>query len=129
MSEQIEPVPVHITGSDLAADISKVRPKRMSISPHTVVLTANAPVQTLCGQEPNRKLVKVMAIDHAIVLCDSYAQAAQVANTDVNLANPEGGYLPVSTEFNDFETTEQLWVAASTFPTRVAVMLISYAEA
>ena len=125
---EFDPVRVHISGSDLAKDIGLQRPQRMTASPRTVVLSAGTPLMPLCGHEPNRALVKVMAIDNPVIISDSSGQAGQAGNTAVGLLNPEGAYLPVGTQYTDIPTTDQMWVSAATFPSRVSVITISYAE-
>lgn len=127
--DEMLPIRVHITGTDVVAPAAAAkRQKRLTLSPHTITLTAQNPFMSLCGQEPNRTLVKVLVTDNPVVLCDSAGQAGQLPNTVAGLTNPEGAYLPVSTIFYDFPTNDQLWVAAAVFPTRVTVVLVSEAD-
>lgn len=127
-TDEFVPVRVHIAGSDLQQDIALQRPKRLAISPRTVVLTAAAPFQFLCGQEPYRAMVKILVTDNPVVLCDSQGQANQPGNLAAGLTNPEGAYLPVATTFYDIPSTDQLWVVAAAYPTRVTIVGVSYAE-
>jgi hypothetical protein len=84
-------------------------------------------VQILVNHEPNRKELRVLSADNPVVICDSYGQANDPANQVVGLPNPNGALLPVTQSPWELPTTDQMWVAAASFPSRVVILNFSYA--
>lgn len=122
---------VHIVGDDTPAKhphpAAPHRRERLAISTHTIVLTAANPVQALANHEPNRKELRIQSADNPVVLCDNQGQALDPANQVSGLPNPNGALLPVTQTPWEIQTTDALYVAAATYPSRVVVINISYA--
>ncbi len=127
MSEQTESVLVHITGSDVATDIAKTRARRVAVSCHTHVLTASNPYVQIANQELNRQTIVITCLDNPVVLCDSNGQAQDAANQSAGLATPNGALIPINNPY-PVTTTDMLWVATGTYPSRVSTTITSYAE-
>jgi len=91
---------------------------------YTVVLTANQPVETLLGNDPDRVVAEIVAIDNPVVIAESQAKAQSPANLTANVPAPQGMLLPVNVRLTVIHTRE-CFVSATTTATasRVSVLV------
>lgn len=120
---EIEPLDVRVVSGTL--DIGQKRPKECRASHRTAVLTAANPTFNIAGFDPMRKSIALNVLDNPVVLSSSISAASDPGNTSGGLATPNGRILPVSngSEYN-FETQDELWLSAATYPTRVGFTII-----
>lgn len=123
MTNEVEPIPVHVVSGTV--DIGPKRPKERRASHRTIVLTAANPTYNIAGYDPARKCISINVSDNPVVLSESIGQASDPANTTGTLANPNGRLLGVSNGSEYYlETEDELWLSAATYPTRVAFTII-----
>lgn len=126
MSE-VEAVRVHVVADSTRTPQAPQPARRRSVRYRTVTLSQAQPVAVVAGTEPLRHcLVVQVSGSNDVYLTDSEASALAVANAGtgggadtaflLSHANP----VPVP-----YESTEQVWAAAVTYPAVLSVMIIS----
>jgi hypothetical protein len=79
----------------------------------TVVLTAAQNwAELIGGPDPTRCETIVTAVDGAIVLCSSSAEAAQLDNNTTGLPSPRGAIIPQNVPVRIPDAMSDMWVAA-----------------
>jgi hypothetical protein len=125
MSNEIEPLEVHVVGGTI--EVGDKRPKEYRASHRTFVLTSANPAQNVAGYDPARYCIYINVLDNTVVLSESTSQANDAANIAIAnaYANPNGRLLPVSngSEYH-LETQDELWISANAYPTRVGITLV-----
>jgi hypothetical protein len=133
MSDMMEAFHVHVDNVD---EINRVVSTEEKEPEHFVCLTfvvpepsagvgggqTNVNVVKVCELNPMRKSITIAAIDSAIVLCHTYAQAQDAANQTALVPFPQGAYLPAGGTAS-LDGTGQLWACSAVgVTTRVSVI-------
>jgi hypothetical protein len=110
------PIPVHITGTDVPAPARRKR-KRVALAARTYQLTANDPAQPILPQADGRAWAWLYAFTNNIVVASSKADALSAA-----AASASGGasLIPFGVKW-DMPTTDQVWAGAAVLPTTITV--------
>ncbi|MBO2459370.1 hypothetical protein [Actinomadura violacea] len=117
MTEEIEPLKVHLTGSDVPLTDPAINPRRRGVSLRSFVLTANDPVQQILPNNINRIHAWIRPEQNPVSIGASQADAQANGNGTykISASSFEAQYLP---------TTDEVWATATTLPTVVDVIAI-----
>ena len=118
----LEPIRVHLTGSDLALVQPEPPRPRRGASLRTFVLTSADPVQQVLPQNTNRCEAWLQCVDataKAITLHESLADAQSGGNAGVTVPAANTGPYPLA-------TTDAVWAtaAADDLPVTISVSAI-----
>lgn len=114
---QVEPVRVHISGSDLPLTEHAPARKRKGVSIRSFTLNSNDPVQQLLPLNLKRCEAWIIPLTNPITVYSSLADAKQGGNAGATL--PAAGSVPFPVN-----TTDPVWATATTLPTTVSVWAI-----
>jgi len=118
MSDEYEPVKVHITGSDvsLGGRVPSGR-KRRGLSARSFTLTAADPVQEILPQSDNRREAVITSTNNACTIGASKGDAQNGGNSAATI--PSGITTPYPVN-----TTDAVWASAGTLPATISVIAI-----
>jgi len=80
------------------------------------------PAHVLLPEDPDREWAIITALDNAVVICHTVAQANDAANSTNTLAQPTGSVIPINQPY-PLTGQNKLWVTTGTFPSRVSVIV------
>ncbi|GAA0286835.1 hypothetical protein GCM10009527_097930 [Actinomadura nitritigenes] len=121
MSEEIEPLKVHLTGSDIPMTAPDINPRRRGVSMRSFILTATDPVQQILPNNINRIHAWIRPEQKPVWLAGSMADAATGGNAiyKVSASSFQAQYLP---------TTDEVWATAASTDMPVTVDVIAIIE-
>lgn len=125
MSDQVEPIRVHITGDDTKG---LAQQKTTVTTLYTVVLTAANTYQLVLPHKPRRVCAYVQAGGANVVLCGSSSDA-QKNTADPTYASPHGALLAFgNTSPTPIQGENEVWGGAAVYPAMVSVIDITEAD-
>lgn len=121
-SDERPVVPVRVSNfEEMVFRTEEHEPEHFSFSTITLVPGQSPSDNQILAHDPLRKEAYIIAVDAAIVLCDSPAQAASPGNQVTGFLAPDGAYIPQSVIIT-LKGTGAAWAACQT-ATRVTMIL------
>lgn len=117
MTEQPDPIPVHLTGSDVPLGQAAPRRKRRSFVTRTFTLNATDPAQELLPQSDSRAEAWITYSTNVVLLGASRADVLAAGGQCAQLPVADAVPFPVN-------TTDALWAGAATLPTTISVFAV-----
>lgn len=121
--QDVQSIPVHMTGSDIPLGTGSVKRCRRAIRCNTYTLTSSNPTQIALPQADNRVEAWITSAVAAssppiVFIAASQAGAAAQGGGSAQINGTDTAPFPVN-------TTDQLWISAATgFPVTVSVVAI-----
>lgn len=117
MTDRIDPILVHLTGSDVPLTDPATNPRRRGVSLRSFVLTSDNPVQQILPNNLNRLHAWIRPEQNSISIAGSMSDAQANGNGayKISASSFEAQYLP---------TTDEVWATSTTLPTTVDVIAI-----
>lgn len=91
----------------------------------TVVLSSVQPTAILLPRDPEREAADILAVDNAVVIAATQAQAGAAQNTVTDTPQPSGAWIPVGTRYT-IRATGVVWAGITTTATNSRVSVVVY---